>query len=73
MVERKSPVPEEIRSTPSVCDYVKVRKRVALPQHERPLTGNELRASGVRFGPEAAFRSEQSLRGDGANPFGSSF
>jgi hypothetical protein len=27
MVERKSPVPEEIRSTPNVSDYVKVRKR----------------------------------------------
>jgi len=26
MVERKPPVPEEIRSTPSVSDYVKVRK-----------------------------------------------
>jgi hypothetical protein len=27
MLGRKSPVPEEIRSTPSVSDYVKVRKR----------------------------------------------
>jgi len=44
-------VPEEIRSTPSVSDYVKVRKRVALPHNERPLPGSGLRAAGGRFGP----------------------
>ena len=56
-----SPVPEAIRSMASVRNYIKVRKRgLHCRALSCPLSGSELRASGVRFGPIAAHQVRSS-------------
>ncbi|HEX3124848.1 MAG TPA: hypothetical protein VHQ21_16255 [Rhodanobacteraceae bacterium] len=54
MVERKSPVPEETRSTPNASDHVKVRKRRSPELTNGALPQLSVRLPALSFGHQAS-------------------